>query len=91
MLRDELTSDLGKIIYDYSEISKQSIPPEIARELSEAFCVRENINFRSWSNEPPGIGTVEVETEESLELYSRWKGAFVEHGYSPPFLHCVIE
>ena len=88
----EFKTDLGRHLYVYSEVRKLTTPPEIVQELSEAYCVREQLKVRQILFEPIGIGTVEVEVPASkirLDTVTKFYDAFKAQGYPPPFMEVI--
>ncbi|AWN03893.1 hypothetical protein PBI_PEREGRIN_53 [Rhodococcus phage Peregrin] len=91
LLRDDLTTDLGRALYDYSPIRKDHISPETVLEIARAYCVREELPEPLMSDvgSIEGIPTVALEVpEERIEFYlfTKFNTAFKEHGYRPPLL-----
>ena len=92
LLRDDLTTDLGRALYDYSPIRKDHISPETILEIARAYCVREELPEPVMSDvgSIEGIPTVALEVPEeriALDLWARFNTSFKEHGYRPPLLY----
>ena len=84
--RDSLQTPLGKAIYDWAPIRKAWLPPEIAKEIAEGFCVREGRKCLQCSFSGVETPYVEISGESSLLLFALWQSAFYDHGYSAPIL-----
>jgi hypothetical protein len=86
--RDSLKTDLAKSIYDWAPVYKPTIAPEIAKEIIAAFCTREQ---RKCLRIDLGAYYVVLDGEHSIELHSKWRASFWDHGYSAPVLVCKGE
>lgn len=87
--RDSLSTDLAKHVYDWSDIRKAECSPEILKDITLAFCIREGfecLEITTWGSE---WASVRLAGAESLSAYSAWRMSFLEHGYPVPIL--VIE
>lgn len=85
----KLESELAKYIYSYCDLPKMKIDPEINLEIAEAFCTRLGHKFVTVETIGSELALVTIEAHESLQLYSDWRFAYEEHGYSPPLLEIV--
>ncbi len=88
----KLKTDLGQHLYKYSSLRKEETPPEIVQELSEAYCVREGFPKPTILYYGSGIATVVVDIPETrLDVYTKFRSAFFQHGYTPPFLRELVD
>ena len=85
MNREEFTSDLGKYLYDYSEIRKQEIPREVLEDISSSFFTRQEVEDYEVYFEHDMILFI-VLMHPSLRILSLWKEAFGSHGYNAPLI-----
>lgn len=90
MQREELRTELGKHIYDFSPISKDSIPHNVLLDIGTSFFIRNEIKEYSLESVIPDDFPIWVGVAEPrLELYSDWRNSFWVSGYEAPILELL--
>lgn len=93
MNRDELKTDLGRYVYDYSEIPKSVCTDEVRIDIAEAYCVRYEINKSFWVKLDSDLKMFicVVDFVPTMQHYLEWRRAYENHGYSAPLLDLQTE
>lgn len=88
-MRDQLKTDLGKYVYDYSDLPKSDLPDSIAEDIADAYCVRHEIEFVCWIDSADGHYMMMGLTDRDPTMYdyAQWRYSFEQHGYSAPLLN----
>ena len=87
MQREELGTELGRHIYDYSPILKDSVPDSVLQDIASSFFTRNEIEKYSYEVINPGnIPIWTAKAEPKLQLYFEWRYSYSDHGYDAPIL-----
>lgn len=96
MLREELKTDIGKRMFDFSPISKNHIPSEILKELIQIYLKEIELDLEYeiesihvGSQVPPISRIITFFTEPDILLYTKWRGVFSVHGYEAPIVDFI--
>lgn len=86
MKRSDLKTELGKNLYDYSELPKNEIPDDVLEDISSSFFIRNEIDQYEFHQLDQNISLFLATAEASMKMFFDWNKSFTDFGYHPPIL-----